>query len=85
MTKTLLRLAAVLTVALCTSACSTISDMLGDDTPAATDSGGFPADASANADGTKPDLAAIPDRPSGAAAPDAQRAAADSLAADATR
>ena len=34
MTKTLVRLAAVLTVALCTSACSTIDDLIGDTAPA---------------------------------------------------
>jgi outer membrane protein OmpA-like peptidoglycan-associated protein len=88
MTKTLVRLAAVLTVALCTSACSTIDDLIGDSTPAApADSNGFPPDATpaANADGSKPDLAGIPDRPSGTTSPDAQRATSDSLAADATR
>jgi len=89
MTKTLVRLAAVLTVALCTSACSTIDDLIGDTAPApAADSGGFPPDTaapSANADGTKPDLAGIPDRPAGATTPDAQKATSDSLAADATR
>ena len=91
MTKTLVRLAAVLTVALCTSACSTISDLIGDDTPASTaaaDSNGFPPDTAppaANADGTKPDLAGIPDRPAAPTTPDAQRETANSLAADATR
>jgi len=88
MTKTLVRLAAVLTLALSTSACSTISDLIGDDTPAATDASGFPPDTAppaANADGTRPDLAAIPDKPTGTTSPDAQRAASDSLAADAAR
>jgi outer membrane protein OmpA-like peptidoglycan-associated protein len=91
MTKTLVRLAAVLTIALSTSACSTISDLIGDDTPDATpaaDASGFPPDTAppaANADGTKPDLAAIPDKPTGTTSPDAQRAASDSLAADAAR
>jgi len=88
MTKTLVRLAAVLTLALSTSACSTISDLIGDDTPAATDANGFPPDTAppaANADGTRPDLATIPDKPTGTTSPDAQRAASDSLAADAAR
>jgi outer membrane protein OmpA-like peptidoglycan-associated protein len=91
MTKTLVRLAAVLTIALSTSACSTISDLIGDDTPdttPATDASGFPPDTappSANADGTKTDLAAIPDKPTGTTSPDAQRATSDSLAADAAR
>ena len=88
MTKTLVRLAAVLAVALCTSACSTIDDLIGDSTPAApADANGFPPDTapSANADGSKPDLAGIPDRPTGTTTPDAQRATSDSLAADATR
>jgi outer membrane protein OmpA-like peptidoglycan-associated protein len=91
MTKTLVRLAAVLTIALSTSACSTISDLIGDDTPDATpaaDASGFPPDTAppaANADGTKPDLAAIPDKPTGTTSPDAQRATSDSLAADAAR
>lgn len=87
MIKSLVRLAAVLTIALSTSACSTVSDLIGDDTPA-TDASGFPPDtapASANADGTKPDLAAIPDKPTGTTSPDAQRATSDSLAADAAR
>jgi outer membrane protein OmpA-like peptidoglycan-associated protein len=49
MTKTLVRLTAVLVFALCTSACSTIDDLISDDAPATTtptaDSGGFPPDA----------------------------------------
>ena len=91
MTKTLVRLAAVLAIALCTSGCSTISDLIGDDsadTTAAADTNGFPPDTApttATADGTKPDLAAIPDKPTGTTSPDAQRAASDSLAADAAR
>jgi outer membrane protein OmpA-like peptidoglycan-associated protein len=90
MTRTLVRLAAVLTVALATSACSTISDLIGDDTPssaAPTDANGYPADAAPPASsngGTAPDLAAIPDKPA-ASTPDDQRSAADSLAADASR
>jgi outer membrane protein OmpA-like peptidoglycan-associated protein len=48
MTKTLVRLTAVLVFALCTSACSTIDDLIGgDDAPATTptaDSSGFPPD-----------------------------------------
>ena len=91
MTTTLVRLVAVLTIALCTSGCSTISDLIGDDTPDSTpaaDSSGFPPDTpppSASADGTKPDLAAVPDKPTGTTSPDAQRATSDSLAADAAR
>src|SRR5471030_1154274 len=91
MTRTLVRLAAVLTVALCTSACSTIDDLIGDDSTASSppvDSNGYPADAappSASTGGTTPDLAAIPDKPSGTTTPDAQRETADSLAADAAR
>ena len=89
MTRTWVRLAVVLTIAACTAGCSTISDLIGDDTPDATpaaDSSGFPPDtAPANADGTKPDLAAIPDKPTGTTSPDAQRATSDSLAADAAR
>jgi len=91
MTKTLVRLAAVLTVALCTSACSTIDDLIGDDTPAsspAADSNGFPPDTSppaAGSGGTTPDLAAIPDKPTATTTPDDQRDTADSLAADAAR
>lgn len=91
MTTTLARLVAVLTIALCTSGCSTISDLIGDESPDSTpaaDSSGFPPETAppqANADGTKPDLAAIPDKPTGTTTPDAQRAASDSLAADAAR
>ena len=90
MTKTLVRLAAVLTVALCTSGCSTFSDLIGDDTPAATpaDASGFPpatTTPAADAGGTTPDLAAIPDRPAASSTPDDQRETADSLAADAAR
>ena len=89
MTRTLVRLAAVLTIAACTAGCSSISDLIGDDTPDTTptaDSNGFPPDtAPTNADGTKPDLAAIPDKPTGTTSPDAQRATSDSLAADAAR
>lgn len=89
MTKTLVRLAAIFTIAVCTAGCSTISDLIGDDTPDTTpaaDSNGFPPDtAPTNADGTKPDLAAIPDKPTGTTSPDAQRATSDSLAADAAR
>ena len=89
MTRTLVRLAAVFAIAACTAGCSTISDLMGDDTsdaaPAA-DASGFPPDtAPTNADGTKPDLAAIPDKPTGTTSPDAQRATTDSLAADAAR
>ncbi|MEI9993811.1 MAG: OmpA family protein [Rhizomicrobium sp.] len=142
MTKTVVRLAAVMAFALCTGACSTLDDMLSDDTPApagtpAADSTGFPpdtappgatADASApapsaapsndgnplaagtqadtsaaappadtapaaTADNTAapapaappPDLAAVPEKPSGTTTPDEQREAADSLAADRAR
>ena len=91
MTTTLVRLAAVLTIALCTSGCSTISDLIGDDTPDSTpaaDANGFPTGEpppSASADGTKPDLATVPDKPTGTTSPDAQRATSDSLAADAAR
>jgi len=89
MTGTLVRLAAVLTIAACTAGCSTISDLIGDDTPDTTpaaDANGFPPDtAPTTADGTKPDLAAIPDKPTGTTSPDAQRATSDSLAADAAR
>ncbi len=89
MTGTLVRLAAVLTIAACTAGCSTISGLIGDDTPDTTpaaDANGFPPDtAPANADGSKPDLAAIPDKPTGTTSPDAQRATSDSLAADAAR
>lgn len=91
MTKTLVRLAAVLTVALCTSACSTIDDLIGDDTPAASapaDSNGFPPDTAPPAAGggsTSPDLATIPDKPTATTTPDDQRETANSLAADAAR
>jgi len=89
MTKTLVRLVAIFTIAACAAGCSTISDLIGDDTPDTTpaaDSNGFPPDtAPANADGTKPDLAAIPGKPTGTTSPDAQRATSDSLAADAAR
>ncbi|HXC55691.1 MAG TPA: OmpA family protein [Rhizomicrobium sp.] len=97
MTRTLVRLTAVLVFALGTSACSTLdsayNDVLGDDTPAAptADSSGFPADTAppaATADAsapTTPDLASVPDKPSGTTSPDAQREVADSLAADRAR
>ncbi|MEI9886816.1 MAG: OmpA family protein [Rhizomicrobium sp.] len=89
MTRTALRLAAVLAFALTTSACSTIDEMIGDDTPSTTpvaDAGGFPPDTAppANAGGT-PDLASVPDKPSGTTNPDDQREVADSLAADRNR
>jgi outer membrane protein OmpA-like peptidoglycan-associated protein len=97
MTRTALRLAAVLAFALTTSACSTIDDMIsGDDTPSsstgATDANGFPVDngtaPAATADAgtpTTPDLAGVPDKPSGTTTPDEQREVADSLAADRAR
>lgn len=95
MTKTMVRLAAVLAFALCTSACSTLdsaySDVMGDDTPAATpatDANGFPTDTAtptADNNGTTPDLASVPDKPSGTTTPDDQRETADSLAADRSR
>src|ERR1700761_9421304 len=99
MTKSVMRLAAVVVFALSTSACSTIdsaiSGVVGDDTPAAspnTDANGFPtgdatppAQTSDAAAPTTPDLAAIPDKPTGVATPDQQRATADSLAADQNR
>jgi outer membrane protein OmpA-like peptidoglycan-associated protein len=94
MTKTLVRLAAVMVFALSTSACSTIDDMLGEDTPAATpttDSNGFPTDAppqataSDSGSAVAPDLASVPDKPVATSTPDDQRQAADSLAADRTR
>src|SRR6185437_10655447 len=93
MTRTALRIAAVIAFALGASACSTLdsayNDVMGDDTPAAApaDQNGFPAappaaDASAPA---TPDLAAIPDKPTGTTTPDEQREASDSLAADRAR
>ncbi|MBL6852907.1 MAG: OmpA family protein [Alphaproteobacteria bacterium] len=99
MTKSVMRLAAVLVFALGTSACSTvdsaISDVVGDDTPsssAPTDANGFPVDTApppvATSDAaapTTPDLASVPPKPSGVTTPDAQREAADSLAADRAR
>jgi len=96
MTKSMMRLAAVLVFALGTSACSTIdsaiSDVVGDDTPSAsTDPNGFPPDtapSSATSDAaapTTPDLASVPEKPTGVSTPDAQREAADSLAADRAR
>ena len=88
MTKTLVRLAAVLTVALWTGACSTFSDLLGDDTPdssPAADASGFPPDTAPPGGSTTPDLAAIPEKPSGLTSPDDQKETADSLAADAAR
>jgi outer membrane protein OmpA-like peptidoglycan-associated protein len=136
MTRTALRLAAVLTFALCTSACSSLDDafssVMGDDAPAngggqqaSTDQNGFPVDntpaqtadnsaggalsagtgatpvapppaqtADANtlppmpaqpAAAPPPDLAAIPDKPSGTTTPDQQKEVADSLAADRAR
>ncbi len=96
MTKSVMRLAAVLVFALSTSACSTIdsaiSDVVGDDTPApAADPNGFPPDTAppaATSDAaapTTPDLAAIPDKPTGVTSPDAQRETADGLASDRAR
>jgi len=97
MTKSVMRLAAVLVFALGTSACSTIdsaiSDVVGDDTPSGpvADANGFPPDTAppgATSDAaapTTPDLASIPDKPSGVTTPDAQRETADSLAADRAR
>ncbi len=89
MNKTALRLVAVLVFALSTSACSTIDDLIGDDTPAAgtptADANGFPPVPADTADAgapTSPDLASVPDKPSGTTTPDAQREVADSLAAD---
>jgi outer membrane protein OmpA-like peptidoglycan-associated protein len=96
MTRTALRLAAVIVFAMSASACSTLdsayNDVMGDDTPAAspsTDQNGFPdapppptADASTPA---TPDLAAIPDKPTGTTTPDEQKEASDSLAADRAR
>lgn len=89
MTRTALRLAAVLAFALSTSACSTIDDILGDDTPATVDQNGFPPDAAppgATADNSgTPDLSGVPDKPTGTTNPDEQKDVADSLAADRAR
>ena len=94
MTRTLARLAVVMVFALSTGACSTIDDLIGDETPASTpaaDANGFPPDTAPpgatadNSGATTPDLASVPDRPSGTTTPDAQRATADSLAADRSR
>jgi outer membrane protein OmpA-like peptidoglycan-associated protein len=74
MTTRLLRVAAVLTVAMGASACSTLPDWVdpwSSDTPSAQ---------SDNA--TTPDLADIPNRPAPASTPDDQRQVTDSLAAD---
>ena len=91
MTRTALRLAAVLAFALSTSACSTIDsaydDVMGPSAPETTaDSSGFPPDAAPTpTDGTAPDLASVPDKPTGTTTPDDQREVADSLAADRAR
>lgn len=87
MTRTALRIAAVLAFALSTSACSTLDDLIGDDTPSApADANGFPPatapDASA---GTTPDLASVPEKPTGVTNPDSQKEIADSLGADRDR
>ncbi|MEI9992914.1 MAG: OmpA family protein [Rhizomicrobium sp.] len=85
--------------ALGTSACSTLdsayNDVVGDDTPAsapAADQNGYPPDAApppaATSDAatpTTPDLASVPDKPSGTTTPDEQKEVADSLAADRAR
>ncbi|MEJ1969994.1 MAG: OmpA family protein [Rhizomicrobium sp.] len=97
MTTTVMRLAAVLVFALGTSACSTIDstidDVMGDAPapPPATDANGYPVDsapAAATSDAaapTTPDLASVPDKPSGVTTPDDQKTTADSLAADRSR
>src|ERR1700748_917662 len=72
MTTTVLRLAAVLAFALSTSACSTIDDLIGDDSPAT--STGAPADANG-----------FPPHQAGPPAPDEQKDVADSLASDRSR
>jgi len=95
MTRTAMRVAAVLLFALGTSACSTLDsaydDVLGNDTPAQqADSNGFPPDqapaqtADANTPAA-PDLAGVPDKPTGTTNPDSQKELADSLAADRNR
>jgi outer membrane protein OmpA-like peptidoglycan-associated protein len=76
--------------ALSTGACSTIDDLIGDETPApASDAGGFPPDTAPPAttadSGGSPNLATVPDRPTGTTTADDQRAMADSLAADRSR
>jgi outer membrane protein OmpA-like peptidoglycan-associated protein len=71
------RLAAILTVALSTGACSSVPDWvdpttwMGDDTPTATD----------QSNGQTPDLAGLPDKPA-ASTPDEQREVSDQLASD---
>jgi outer membrane protein OmpA-like peptidoglycan-associated protein len=127
MTRTAVRLAAVLTFALCTGACSSLDDayssVMGDDTPApsqpASDSNGFPPDAAPGtatatpplnggttalppaqtadagtpapaplpdaATPPAPDLASVPEKPTGTTTPDQQKEVADSLAADRAR
>src|SRR5258707_7279076 len=94
MTRTALRLAAVLLFALGTSACSTLDsaydDVFGDAPASTADNNGFPADqapgqtSDANTPAT-PDLASIPDKPSGTTNPDSQKEVADSLATDRAR
>jgi outer membrane protein OmpA-like peptidoglycan-associated protein len=94
MTRTALRLAAVLIFALGTGACSTLDlaydDVLGSGDKPAADANGFPPDqppgqTSDAAAPTTPDLAGIPDKPSGTTNPDAQKDVADSLATDRAR
>lgn len=76
MTTKLLRLAAVLTVAMGASACSTVPDWV-DPTTWGSDT---PAPQSDNAQ--TPDLADIPNKPAPASTPDEQKQVSDSLAAD---
>ena len=89
----LVRLAAVLTFALGTSACSTLDsaydDVMGSSPPATTaEANGFPADtppAGTVDPNAAPALANVPPPPSASTTPDDQRALADSLAADRAR
>ena len=98
MTKTLVRMAAVIWVAATLGACSVIPDWMGGDSGSSTtadtsDTVAPPADQTTSAtdgagaanNGQFPDLADTPDRPAAPSTTDDQKKVADSLAADRAR
>jgi outer membrane protein OmpA-like peptidoglycan-associated protein len=97
MTKTLLRVAAVMWIAAALGACSVMPDWLGgdSDTPSSSDTADTAAppadqstqtaDSTATSNGQFPDLADTPNRPAAPSTADDQKKVADSLAADRAR